>query len=212
MADFSKFRSSLNGFNRSDVADYIEALCAEHQKSLKGAQEEAASLSQQLAQAQESLDVQTARSSALQTELEATQTALESTQAALEEALTALTEPEPPAEDEPAESPEETPEKAPDYPSLELEAYRRAEAMERSSTQRAARLRAQLDDLLDQVSSRYEQTGQEIQVLTEDIRTNLKRLEDTLSDLDAIFDEASESFNVMETEEYPAEQPEFIEV
>ena len=87
-----------------------------------------------------------------------------------------------------------------DYPSLELEAYRRAEAMERLSAGRAARLRQQLSDLLDEVSSRYEQTGQEIQVLTEDIRTNLKRLEDTLSDLDAIFDEATEGFGAMEEE------------
>jgi hypothetical protein len=28
MSDFSKFRSSLNGFNRSDVVAYIETLCA----------------------------------------------------------------------------------------------------------------------------------------------------------------------------------------
>ena len=51
MADFSKFRSSLNGFNRSDVAEYIETLCAEHQKALKTAQDDAADLAQKLAPA-----------------------------------------------------------------------------------------------------------------------------------------------------------------
>ena len=185
MADFSKFRSSLNGFNRADVAAYIETLCAEHRKELKAAQDDAAALSQQLEQA-------SARNDALQAELDATQTALDSTQAALEEALEALTEPAP-AEEAPVEE-----EPAPDYEDLELEAYRRAEAMERATNHRAAKLRAQLDELLDQVSGRYEQTGQEIQALTEDIRINLKRLEETLSDLDAIFDETSERFGAME--------------
>jgi len=191
MADFSKFRSSLNGFNRSDVAEYIEVLCAEHRKELKAARDEAADLTLQLEQ-------QSSLNTALQTELDATQTALESTQAALEEALEALTNPEeledPPVEEEPA----------PDYEGLELEAYRRAEAMERAANQRAAKLRAQLDELLEQVSGRYEQAGQEIQVLTEDIRINLKRLDETLSDLDAIFDEAKNGFEAME-ESFPVE-------
>ena len=191
MADFSKFRSSLNGFNRSDVAEYIEALCAEHQKALQAAREETQVLSAQLEQ-------ETNRKLALQSELDATQTALESTQSALEEALEALTNPEAPEEAPVEEEP------APDYEDLELEAYRRAEAMERAASQRAAKLRNQLDQLLEQVSGRYEQAGQEIQVLTEDIRINLKRLDETLSDLDAIFDEAKDGFESME-ESFPVE-------
>ena len=196
MADFSKFRSSLNGFNRLDVADYIEALCAEHRKALASAQEEADALTRQLQEVWQSLEAQNARSAALESELDATRTALDETQAALEQALSDLTEPE---------APQEPAAEVPDYTSLELEAYRRAEAMERSSTQRAARLRTRLDELLEQVSSRCEQTGQEIQVLTDDIRTNLKRLEDTLSDLDEIFDETSASFRAMDAEEFCAE-------
>ena len=196
MADFSKFRSSLNGFNRLDVANYIEALCAEHRKALASAQEEADALTRQLQEVWQSLEAQNARSAALESELDATRTALDETQAALEQALSDLTEPE---------APQEPAAEVPDYTSLELEAYRRAEAMERSSTQRAVRLRTQLDELLEQVSSRCEQTGQEIQVLTDDIRTNLKRLEDTLSDQDEIFDETSASFRAMDAEEFCTE-------
>ena len=196
MADFSKFRSSLNGFNRLDVANYIEALCAEHRKALASAQEEADALTRQLQEVWQSLEAQSARNAALESELNATRTALDETQAALEQALSDLTEPE---------APQEPAAEVPDYTSLELEAYRRAEAMERSSTQRAARLRTRLDELLEQVSSRCEQTGQEIQVLTDDIRTNLKRLEDTLSDLDEIFDETSASFRAIDAEEFCAE-------
>ena len=199
MDDFSKFRSALNGFHRADVTAYIEKLCAEHQKELKKAQDEAAGLSQQLEVAKAALLSEARRSEKLEAQLAETETALESTQAALEEALT-LPSPEPvepealPAEELPEEEDDM------DYPTLELEAYRRAEAMERLSAGRAARLRQQLNDLLEQVSSRYEQTGQEIQVLTEDIRTNLNRLEDTLSDLDAIFNEATDGFDALDDE------------
>lgn len=200
MDDFSKFRSALNGFHRADVTAYIEKLCAEHQQALKQAREEAEGLARQLEVAKAALLSEARRSEKLETQLAETKTALESTQAALEEALTLPAPESQPEEEHETLSPEEPQEDEMDYPSLELEAYRRAEAMERLSAGRAARLRQQLSDLLDEVSSRYEQTGQEIQVLTEDIRTNLKRLEDTLSDLDAIFDEATEGFGAMEEE------------
>ena len=200
MDDFSKFRSALNGFHRADVTAYIEKLCAAHQQELKQARDEAEGLAQQLEVAKAALLSEARRSEKLETRLAETETALESTQAALEEALTLPAPESQPEEEHETLSPEEPQEDEMDYPSLELEAYRRAEAMERLSAGRAARLRQQLSDLLDEVSSRYEQTGQEIQVLTEDIRTNLKRLEDTLSDLDAIFDEATEGFGAMEEE------------
>ena len=40
MADFSKFRSSLGGFNREDVANYIETQSIAHQKELRALREE----------------------------------------------------------------------------------------------------------------------------------------------------------------------------
>ena len=189
MADFSKFRSAINGFNRSDVANYIETSSAEHRAALQALQQQVDTLTDQLTQAQAALEAQTDRNAQLQKQLEETETALKSTEEALDEAMTMLTEEPAPAEQE----------EAPDYASMELEAYRRAEAMERTSSERAAKLNQQLSDLLDQVSGRYEQTGQEIQVLTEDIRINLKRLEEALSDLDVIFDETAQTFDTMDT-------------
>ena len=194
MAEFTKFRTSLNGFNRSDVAEYIESICSQHGSELRTAREEIEALTRQLAQAEQELQAKTEQAQQLKTELEQTQTALDATQEALEEALNELTQPAEPEEEAPQED-------APDYASLELEAYRRAEAMERTSAERAARLQQQLDELLDQVSGRYEQTGQEIQVLSEDIRINLKRLEETLSDLDAIFEDTTNSFQSMDPAE-----------
>ena len=175
MADFSKFRTSLNGFNRSDVVNYIETLCAEHRRELQEAKA-------QLAKCQDALAEEQARSAALKEELE--QTTL-----TLEELLT--------APDAPTEEPEVV-EEAPDYAAMELAAYRRAEAMERTAAERSAQMQTQLNELLDHVASRYEQTGQDIQVLAQDIRTNLQRLEEALSDLDVIFDETNVSFEEME--------------
>ena len=186
MADFSKLRSSLNGFHRSDVVNYIESLCAEHRTAMQALQKENAALTQQLEQMQLDLDARDARDAELQQQLSDTQTALESTEAALDEAMVMLTE---------EQAKEEAAVQQADYAAMELEAYRRAEAMERASTERASRMNQQLSDLLDQISGRYEQTGQEIQVLTEDIRINLKRLEEALSDLDVIFEETTQTFD-----------------
>ena len=64
MADFTKFRSSINGFNRSDVTDYIESISAEHQKALA----EATALKQQLAEAKAQLEALQAEKDALECE------------------------------------------------------------------------------------------------------------------------------------------------
>ena len=188
MADFSKFRTALNGFNRADVTDYIEALCMEHRRALAPAQEEARDLPTQLEETRSALELQIEKSLALEAKLEETETALQSTETALDEAMSLLVAP---AEETPAED-------TPDYGTMELEAYRRAEAMERMAAERTTKMNQQLGEMLDRVASRYEQTGTEIQALTEDIRTNLKRLEESLSDLDVIFDETTQSFNEMD--------------
>lgn len=199
MAGFSKFRTSVGGFNRTDVSDYIERLCAEHQKMLQQYKTENEALAEKLTQTEASLARQKQDNAALAEKLQEMADNLRETEAALQEALY-------PTEEEPPEAEEELPEaEAPDYPVLELEAYRRAEAAERLAMERAARLRQTLNDLLDSVSNRYEETGQEIHVLTEDIRTNLKRLEDTLSDLDLLFDETTGTFDTLNTGELAVE-------
>ncbi len=222
MADFVKFRTAINGFHRADVTNFIEASAREHQTALEQAQQQLEettrqlneamqqldaanrqleeqqkaedTLRQELEESKKALDEQTAMSNELLQQLDETETALKATQTALEEAMT----PEP----EPAEAPEAQP----DYTTLELEAYRRAEAMERLSAERSAKLRTELNGLLDQVSSRYEQTGTEIQALTEDIRTNLQRLMESMCDLDVIFDETSAKFDTMDVNELETEE------
>ncbi|MBQ9968803.1 MAG: hypothetical protein IJO88_08805 [Oscillospiraceae bacterium] len=184
MNDFSKFRSSLSGFNRSDVANYIEALCAEHQKELRSAKEEREALLEQLNSVRHTLELEEGRSSALEAELAETRAALEETQKMLEEALSM--EPDAPEED---------------YSSMELEAYRRAEALERATTERAAKIRRHLDDLIEETAGRYEQVGQDIKSLSDDLGMNLQRLQEALSELDSVFEETTDRFDRMDTNE-----------
>lgn len=178
MNDFSKFRSALSGFNRSDVANYIEALSAEHRKQLKTEREERDAALEQLNELRTMLDAKDSLVGELTAELEDSKAALEETRKMLEEALSM--EPEEPAED---------------YGSMELEAYRRAEAMERATTERAAKIRQQLGDLIEETAGRYEQTGQDIHCLSEDLQTGLQRLQEALSELGAFFEETADRFD-----------------
>ena len=211
MADFTKFRSSMGGFNRSDVTNYIERICADHQKETKRMKEDTEALEARIKELEAAAAQSAAEAEALKEKLADTETALASTESALEEALSMVDEQQAlrvAAESERDEALAQLPEEAeadPDYVTMELEAYRRAEATERLSQERAARVRLQLSDLLDNVSARYEETGQEIGALTEDIRTNMKRLQDALSDLELIFDETCGRFDTID-QEFPAEE------
>lgn len=190
MADFTKFRTSMGGFKRSDVTNYIENLCAEHMKIQKELRDDRDDLFARLNKSQEELQEQTDTVETLRQKLRETEMALSSTETALNEAMEMIEE-------------QQAAEPSPDYAAMELEAYRRAEATERLASERALRLRQKLDDLLDGVSARYEQSGQEIQVLSEDLRNNLQRLQETLSDLELIFSETTENFDALDDVELP---------
>lgn len=195
MADFTKFRTSVGGFNRTDVSDYIETLCAEHKRAEKQQREELEALTDRVQALEEANSAKEAELQAAQDRATELEEALSSTQAALEEALSMVEELNAQQAAEAAQ-PEEEPDE--DYAALELEAYRRAEAAERMAQERAVRLRQSLNQLLDSVSARYEQTAQEVEVLSEDICTNTRRLLDALSDLELIFDETTGQLDSMD--------------
>ena len=176
MADFSKFRSSLGGFHRGDVANYIESLSREHAAAMKE---------------------KTGQIDALRAELQEAEEEKRALQDQLDDALAALEAATAPAEDEAEDETEAEPEEAPDYPKLELEAYRRAEATERLATQRAQQLKRELVDFLENTTARYQQTGEDIAALAEDLKSGLKRLEENLSELDLLFGETAEHLETL---------------
>ena len=194
MSDFSKFRGSLGGFNRTDVADYIEKLCLTHAAELKERSRRAEELQTQLEETRAQLRETEADRDRLQDQLQEARDQLQEAQDALEAATAPKPEPEEPEEPEEVEAPEE----APDYPSLELEAYRRAEATERLAARRAEQLSRQMQEFVAHISQRYAETGEEIAALSEDMRSDLQRLQDSLSDLESLFTETTDHFESVE--------------
>ena len=194
MSDFSKFRGSLGGFNRTDVADYIEKLCLTHAAELKERSRRAEELQTQLEETRAQLRETEADRDRLQDQLQEARDQLQEAHDALEAATAPKPEPEEPEEPEAAEAPEE----APDYPSLELEAYRRAEATERLAARRAEQLSRQMQEFVAHISQRYAETGEEIAALSEDMRNDLQRLQDSLSDLESLFTETTDHFESVE--------------
>ena len=194
MSDFSKFRGSLGGFNRTDVADYIEKLCLTHAAELKERSRRAEELQTQLEETRAQLRETEADRDRLQDQLQEARDQLQEAHDALEAATAPEPEPEEPEEPEAVEAPEE----APDYPSLELEAYRRAEATERLAARRAEQLSRQMQEFVAHISQRYAETGEEIAALSEDMRNDLQRLQDSLSDLESLFTETTDHFESVE--------------
>ena len=183
MADFSKFRSSLGGFHRGDVANYIESLSMQHAAAMKEKSGQIDALQAELLAARQKLQEAEEEKRSLQDQLD--------------DALAALEAATAPAEDEAEDETEAEVEEAPDYPKLELEAYRRAEATERLATQRAQQLKRELVDFLENTTARYQQTGEDIAALAEDLKSGLKRLEENLSELDLLFGETAEHLEAL---------------
>lgn len=193
MADISKFRSALGGFNREDVVNYIESMSLEQQKQLRKLQEENEklrseknALAELLAAANRDLSTLREQDAALSEQVEL----LAQQAAELAEQVKA----------EPEEAPEETSEAAEsvDYASLELEAYRRAEQTERNAAVRADKIYRQLTALCEHARERYSDAGDEIAALSADLTANLGRLQETLAELRLVFDEAENAFDEMD--------------
>lgn len=193
MADISKFRSALGGFNREDVVNYIESMSLEQQKQLRKLQEENEklrseknALAELLAAANSDLSTLREQDAALSEQVELL------AQQAAELAGQVKAESE--------KAPEETSEAAEpvDYTSLELEAYRRAEQTERNAAVRADKIYRQLTALCEHARERYSDAGDEIAALSADLTANLGRLQETLAELRLVFDEAENAFDEMD--------------
>ena len=225
MSDFSKFRTAVSGFNRTDVVNYIESTSIEHQKALRKLtderdklaaenarlQTEQAELQQRLEQAQADNDALSEQVNTLAQEgAELAEQLKKSEEARQELLIRPAPQPEEPAEPAPQpEEPEESEEPAAQEPSLtekELTAYRRAEQTERNAAVRARRIYAQLSNLCEDARTRYMDSGEEIAALAADLSTGLSRLQDAFAEVQVIFDDAQNAFDDMQLPETAAEE------
>lgn len=202
MSDSFTFRSALNGFSRTDVVNYIEELSLAHKKALRQLQEENQKLREENDALQgQLLDAQNAYAQ-LKEENESLQQQIETlSQEAAELAAQAQSavQDSDMSGDVPAEAEEAAAASAEnDLSEQELAAYRRAEQAERNAVARARKLQEQLNLLCEQAKGRYLDAGEEISALTSDLSSGLSRLQETLADIQVIFDDAAGAFDALE--------------
>lgn len=203
MSDVSRFRSAINGFNRTDVVNYVESVSIEHQKQLRQLQNELAQLRTENGALAEERDTLSRRNGELEAALSAAQTALAAEQEARknaeDEALRLLEQL--PEEAGTAADAANAPEVAESAPDDELAAYRRAALTEQNAAARARRLQAHVTALCDNTRSRYQNTGEEISALSVDLTAGIERLQDALAELQLILDQSEEAFEALELPE-----------
>lgn len=154
MAGIQNFRSALGGFNREDVVSYIEYLNNQHNAQI-------AQLNTQLLNAQEAL----ARVQAVprNDELEAQLEAALARCAELEAQLAAGTA-------------------APTQPDTELEAYRRAERVERMAQERASQIYAKANAVLADATVKVESAAEGMKAVADQAAAQLQAAEQQLQD------------------------------
>lgn len=172
-----KFRSAFNGFNREDVASYLEYLNSKHTAQVNQLTSEADFLRSKLEEAQPGCD-QSETISALEQERDALRSQLAALQeqyallqercAELEEAnnTPAVCAPAPAASCSAAE---------------ELEIYRRAERTERLARERADLIYRQTNGVLNQASVRVSEMAEQVIPIADQILMQINQLQNTVT-------------------------------
>ena len=156
MAGMQNFRSALGGFNREDVVSYIEYLNTQHKAQI-------AQLNTQLQNAQEALAKAQAMpqdQSELMAQLEAAQARCAELEAQLAAAGTA----------------------APMQSDNELEAYRRAERVERMAQERASQIYAKANAVLADATVKVEAASDGMKAVAAQVAEQLQTAEQQLQD------------------------------
>ncbi len=205
MAGEYQFKKSLLGFDRRDVADYIENLAKRHsilknekdklESRCAALESDCASLSAEL----EALRAEKARLSEDAAQLEGRAEAAEQRAERLETELEAL-----------KASISEYREKAAIYDAardriagLELSASRRAAEIEKQAEARAAALAHACEAYIASVKAKYIKVSDETRQSSEFIISELNRLSDRLSVLSALLGEKADAFDFIEPGQGP---------
>ena len=153
-----RFRTALGGFHKGDVAAYIEKTATEHRTKLLEYERQITELREENYSLQQQLN------------------------------LLMMATPAP----VPAAAPVETPAPAPVVPvevtdlmQQELQAYRRAEAAERSAHQRARNLYRQMEDLCEDALGEFQVTDSTVKQTLDSIMTQANSLEHAYRSLSA---------------------------
>ena len=169
MAQTHNFRRALNGFNREDVVHYIEYMNQKHADQLNGLYVENQSLRNELnaLQAQPVQEDLTEKLAALEAEC----AALKARCAELENA---------PASQE-----------APSVTEAELEAYRRAERMERAAKERSRQIYNQATATLAEATTRIDAASAQFRQIADKVNSQMAELQTAVEGSKAALIDAS---------------------
>ena len=191
MAAAQNFRSAFNGFNREDVVHYLEYLNAKHSSQLNQLTAENEALRKQV-DALPELESQQLLVSSLEEkcaeltrQLEETQSRCTGLEQQLEAAQAQCAELQ---QAQPAEAPE--PVLSPSA-SGELEAYRRAERIEREARERAELVYFQATSVLTEASAKVDGISADITEMADKVMTQLTQLQVAVSSSKQALQDAS---------------------
>ena len=184
MSTPQSFRSALNGFNREDVVHYLEYLNTKHSNQVNQLTAENETLRQQVealpdAESQRILVASLEEKCAeLTRQLEQSQSRCAELEQQLEQSHCAVPE----QVQEPALSPSA---------SEELEAYRRAERIEREAKERAELVYFQANNVLTEASARVDGISSDITEMADKVMTQLTQLQVAVSSSKQALQDAS---------------------
>ena len=179
MAAPQNFRSAFNGFNREDVVRYLEYINAKHQDQVNELNAEAEQLRQQLSH----LQALPLRDPEADTRLAAVTEERDALRAQLEK----LQSPAPEAEEA----------AAPADSSDALDAYRRADRIERNARERAELVYHQASAVLSEAIARVDATTAEITAKADDAMSQLTQLQMAVSASKQALQDASSLMNTI---------------
>ena len=185
MSTPQSFRSAFNGFNREDVVHYLEYLNTKHNNQVNQLTAENESLRQQVdalpdAESQRLLVASLEEKCAeLTRQLDTAQTRCAELEQQLEQAA---------AKEQPAEAP--APALSPSA-SDELEAYRRAERIEREAKERAELVYFQATNVLTEASAKVDGISSDITEMADKVMTQLTQLQVAVSSSKQALQDAS---------------------
>ena len=186
MAASQNFRSAFNGFNREDVVHYLEYLNAKHTNQINQLTTDNEFLRQQVASLPDPEDQQSLISALegqcaeLTRQLEAAQARCAELEAQLAQAAAQL----------PVEAPPQEPSLSPSA-SEELEAYRRAERIEREAKERAELVYFQATNVLTEASAKVDGISSDITEMADKVMTQLTQLQVAVSSSKQALQDAS---------------------
>ena len=185
MSTPQSFRSAFNGFNREDVVHYLEYLNTKHNNQINQLTAENESLRQQVdalpdAESQRLLVASLEEKCAeLTRQLDTAQTRCAELEQQLEQAA---------AKEQPAEAP--APALSPSA-SDELEAYRRAERIEREARERAELVYFQATSVLTEASAKVDGISADITEMADKVMSQLTQLQVAVSSSKQALQDAS---------------------